>query len=68
MEEGKLAKWVKAEGEDVCLGDVKIETDKATMEVEAIDREIRAIVNEAAGFATHNPEPDAAELYTDVLR
>ena len=25
------------------------------------------IVNEAADFATHDPEPDAAELYTDVL-
>jgi pyruvate dehydrogenase E1 component beta subunit len=39
MEEGKLAKWVKAEGDDVRPGDViaEIETDKATMEVEAID-------------------------------
>ena len=39
MEEGKLAKWVKAEGDDVRPGNViaEIETDKATMEVEAID-------------------------------
>src|SRR6516162_6291017 len=39
MEEGKLAKWVKAEGDDVHSGDViaEIETDKATMEVEAVD-------------------------------
>ncbi|MBJ7534202.1 pyruvate dehydrogenase complex E1 component subunit beta [Rhodomicrobium vannielii ATCC 17100] len=39
MEEGKLAKWVKAEGDDVRSGDViaEIETDKATMEVEAVD-------------------------------
>ena len=39
MEEGKLAKWIKAEGDDVKAGDViaEIETDKATMEVEAVD-------------------------------
>jgi pyruvate dehydrogenase E1 component alpha subunit len=33
----------------------------------AIDREIRAVVTEAAEFAQASPEPDAAELYTDVL-
>ncbi|MEO9526257.1 pyruvate dehydrogenase complex E1 component subunit beta [Roseibium sp.] len=39
MEEGKLAKWLKAEGDSVAAGDViaEIETDKATMEVEAVD-------------------------------
>jgi pyruvate dehydrogenase E1 component subunit beta len=39
MEEGTLAKWVKKEGDPVKPGDViaEIETDKATMEVEAID-------------------------------
>ncbi len=39
MEEGKLAKWVKSEGDEVHSGDViaEIETDKATMEVEAVD-------------------------------
>src|SRR5688572_25313856 len=39
MEEGKLAKWLKAEGDEVSAGDViaEIETDKATMEVEAVD-------------------------------
>ncbi len=39
MEEGKLAKWLKAEGDSVTSGDViaEIETDKATMEVEAVD-------------------------------
>ena len=37
-------------------------------ELKAIDKEIRGIVNEAADFATRDPEPDAAELYTDVLR
>jgi pyruvate dehydrogenase E1 component alpha subunit len=33
-----------------------------------IDAEIRDIVNDAAEFATHDPEPEPAELYTDVLR
>lgn len=39
MTEGKIAKWVKAEGDKVASGDVlcEIETDKATMEVEAVD-------------------------------
>src|SRR5262245_39060474 len=39
MEEGKLAKWLVKEGEDVKSGQViaEIETDKATMEVEAVD-------------------------------
>jgi len=39
MEEGKLAKWLKIEGDKVRSGDViaEIETDKATMEVEAVD-------------------------------
>ena len=39
MTEGKLARWLKSEGEAVTSGDVlaEIETDKATMEVEAVD-------------------------------
>jgi pyruvate dehydrogenase E2 component (dihydrolipoamide acetyltransferase) len=39
MEEGKLAKWLVSEGQKVRSGDViaEIETDKATMEVEAVD-------------------------------
>ena len=39
MEEGNLAKWLKKEGDHVAPGDViaEIETDKATMEVEAVD-------------------------------
>ncbi|MGZ8997982.1 MAG: pyruvate dehydrogenase (acetyl-transferring) E1 component subunit alpha, partial [Allosphingosinicella sp.] len=32
-----------------------------------IDREVKAIVGEAADFAQQSPEPDPAELYTDVL-
>ena len=39
MEEGTLAKWMVAEGDTVASGDIiaEIETDKATMEVEAVD-------------------------------
>ena len=39
MTEGNLAKWLKHEGDEVHSGDVlaEIETDKATMEVEAVD-------------------------------
>ncbi len=39
MEKGNLAKWLKKEGDQVKAGDViaEIETDKATMEVEAVD-------------------------------
>ena len=39
MEQGKLAKWLKKEGDKIKAGDViaEIETDKATMEVEAVD-------------------------------
>ncbi len=39
MEQGKLSKWLKHEGDQIKAGDVlaEIETDKATMEVEAVD-------------------------------
>src|SRR5690625_713057 len=39
MTEGKLAKWIKQEGDEIAAGDVlaEIETDKATMEVEAVE-------------------------------
>lgn len=42
MEEGNLAKWLVKEGDSVTAGDViaEIETDKATMEVEAVDEGI----------------------------
>ena len=35
-------------------------------DLKAIDKEVRAIVNEAAEFAQNDPEPDVAELWTDV--
>ena len=51
MEEGKLAKWLVAEGDEVCSGDViaEIETDKATMEVETVDDGFVASLVVAAG-------------------
>jgi pyruvate dehydrogenase E1 component alpha subunit len=35
--------------------------------IKAIDKEIRTVVNDAAAFAQESPEPDASELYTDIL-
>ncbi|MGC2775570.1 MAG: pyruvate dehydrogenase (acetyl-transferring) E1 component subunit alpha [Bradyrhizobium sp.] len=37
-------------------------------DLKAIDADVRKIVNEAADFAQADPEPDVAELYTDVYR
>ncbi|MFT9253070.1 MAG: biotin/lipoyl-containing protein, partial [Acetobacter okinawensis] len=39
MTEGKIARWLKKEGDMIAAGDVlaEIETDKATMEIEAIE-------------------------------
>ncbi|MCA8909061.1 MAG: pyruvate dehydrogenase complex E1 component subunit beta, partial [Rhodospirillaceae bacterium] len=51
MTEGTLAKWVKSEGDSVAPGDViaEIETDKATMEVEAVDEGTLAKILVPAG-------------------
>jgi len=51
MEEGNLAKWLKNEGDKVAAGDViaEIETDKATMEVEAVDEGTLGKILIAAG-------------------
>ena len=51
MTEGNLAKWVKKEGDKVKAGDViaEIETDKATMEVEAVDEGVLGKFIVAAG-------------------
>ena len=35
-------------------------------ELKKIDGKVRQTVNEAAEFATNDPEPDASELYTDI--
>jgi pyruvate dehydrogenase E1 component beta subunit len=60
MTEGKLAKWLKNVGDDVHAGDViaEIETDKATMEVEAVDegKLARILVDEGTeGVAVNTP-------------
>ncbi|MGH6783994.1 MAG: biotin/lipoyl-containing protein, partial [Sphingomicrobium sp.] len=60
MEKGNLAKWHKKEGDAVKSGDViaEIETDKATMEFEAVDEGIlgKIIVPEGAqGVAVNAP-------------
>jgi len=51
MEEGTLAKWLKSEGDTVSSGDIiaEIETDKATMEVEAVDEGVLAKILIAEG-------------------
>ena len=51
MTEGNLAKWLKKEGDKVSSGDVlaEIETDKATMEVEAVDEGILGKIIVPAG-------------------
>ena len=60
MTEGNLAKWLKREGDRIAAGDViaEIETDKATMEVEAIDEGTlgRILVPEGSeGIAVNTP-------------
>ncbi len=60
MTEGKLAKWLKRVGDEVKSGDViaEIETDKATMEVEAVDegKLARILVDEGTeGVAVNTP-------------
>jgi pyruvate dehydrogenase E2 component (dihydrolipoamide acetyltransferase) len=51
MEKGNLAKWLKKEGDKIKSGDIlaEIETDKATMEVEAVDEGILAKIIVADG-------------------
>jgi pyruvate dehydrogenase E1 component beta subunit len=51
MTEGKLAKWLKKEGDEVSSGDIlaEIETDKATMEVEAVDEGVLGKIMVAEG-------------------
>ena len=44
-----------------------IEKGKSEEDLKAIDKGIRKTVNEAADFAENSPEPEASELYTDVL-
>src|SRR3989440_12553060 len=78
MTEGNLTRWLKKEGDEVRSGDIiaEIETDKATMEYEAVDegRIGKIIVPEGAqGIKVHEPiallleegeDPAALEKFT----
>jgi pyruvate dehydrogenase E1 component beta subunit len=60
MTEGNLARWLKREGDQVTAGDViaEIETDKATMEIEAVDDGILGkilVPDGAEGIAVNTP-------------
>src|ERR1700736_2640744 len=71
MTEGKIARWVKSEGEAVRAGDVlaEIETDKATMEVEAVDEGVlaRIVIPEGTDHvAVNTPIAVIAENGEDV--
>jgi len=61
----------KVRGEQDPIEQVRLRLLDKGMSEEAlkkIDSEVRAKVNEAGEFATHDPEPDPSELYTDVMR
>jgi pyruvate dehydrogenase E1 component beta subunit len=71
MEQGKLAKWLKNEGDHVKAGDViaEIETDKATMEVEAVDEGVLArilVPGGAENIAVNTPIAVIAEEGEEV--
>jgi pyruvate dehydrogenase E1 component beta subunit len=71
MTEGKLARWLKKVGEDVRAGDViaEIETDKATMEVEAVDEGTlsKILIEEGTeGVAVNTPIAVLGEGEADV--
>jgi pyruvate dehydrogenase E1 component beta subunit len=82
MTEGKIARWLKSEGEPVRAGDVlaEIETDKATMEVEAIDEGVLskivipegtehvAVNTPIAVIAGNGEEAGAAETITPAAK
>src|SRR5215469_3531177 len=73
MTEGKLAKWLKNVGDDVRAGDViaEIETDKATMEVEAVDevKLSQILIDEGTeGVAVNTPIAVLAANREDVAQ
>ncbi|NML73464.1 pyruvate dehydrogenase complex E1 component subunit beta [Rhizobium sp. S-51] len=67
MEEGTLSKWIKKEGDTVKSGDViaEIETDKATMEVEAVDEGVLGKLLVAAGTENVKVNTPIAVLLQD---
>ena len=71
MEEGKLSKWLIKEGDKVSAGDIiaEIETDKATMEFEAVDDGIVAkilVVEGAEGVLVNSPIAIITDEANDV--
>ena len=69
MEEGTLAKWLVKEGDTVSAGDIlaEIETDKATMEFEAVDEGTisKILVSEGSeGIKVNSPIAIFCLLYT----
>ncbi|CAN2532337.1 1-deoxy-D-xylulose-5-phosphate+synthase [Methylocapsa aurea] len=71
MEQGKLAKWLKNEGDKIKAGDIiaEIETDKATMEVEAVDEGVLArilVPGGAENVAVNTPIAIIAEEGEEV--
>ena len=71
MEEGKLSKWLIKEGDKVSAGDIiaEIETDKATMEFEAVDDGIVAkilVVEGAEGVLVNSPIAIITDETNDV--
>src|SRR6202162_348245 len=67
MEKGNLAKWLKKEGDKVKAGDIlaEIETDKATMEYEAIDDGVIAKILVPEGTADIAVNQPIAALATE---
>ena len=67
MTEGTLARWLKKEGEHIRAGDViaEIETDKATMEVEAVDEGVLGKILVADGTAGVKVNDTIAVLLAD---
>ena len=67
MEEGKLAKWLVREGDSVSSGDIlaEIETDKATMEFEAVDEGIVGKILVAEGTTNVKVNTPIAVLVED---
>src|SRR3954467_9313382 len=67
MEKGNLSKWLKKEGETIKSGDViaEIETDKATMEVEATDEGTLGKILIPEGTADVAVHPPIATILAD---
>eukprot|EP01041_Mallomonas_annulata_P031446 gene31446-53755_t len=67
MEEGTLAKWLVKEGDSVKSGDIlaEIETDKATMEFEAVDEGVMGKILIAEGTAGVKVNTPIAVLVED---